>query len=114
MTLSSTFFILVILASLLSGFLIGSISARSGKVGATSTKLKAMREEAHEATQARNKKRKNRIIELAKKQGKITNDDVEDMFCISNSTAWRYLEELEKEGNLVQKGEGRTTHYTLS
>lgn len=57
-------------------------------------------------------RRKERIMARAKKHGKITNDDVEDMFCISDTTARRYLSELEAEGNLRQEGEtGRGVHY---
>ncbi|GMQ95498.1 MAG: hypothetical protein BMS9Abin13_615 [Patescibacteria group bacterium] len=62
--------------------------------------------------QERIQKRKNRIMVQAEKAGRITNDDVEDMFCISDSTATNYLSELEEEGKLTQKGSGRSTYYT--
>lgn len=112
MILSPLMLILVIVSALLSGFLIGSISAR-GRAGtpASPQKLAEMRTESHKVTEARTQKRKDRIMALTKKQGKITNDDVEDMFCISDSTAYRYLKELEEEGKLVSRGEGSATHY---
>lgn len=54
------------------------------------------------------KKRKN------KKEGKITNNDVEKMLGVSDATATNYLEELEQEGKIVQQGKtGRSVFYTL-
>jgi len=67
--------------------------------------------QGREAITKRIEKRKSRIMEQAKKHGKITNDDVEDLFCISDATASNYLSELEEEGKLVQSGSGRGTHY---
>lgn len=72
-----------------------------------------IREKGREVVQARIEKRKTRIMERAKREGKITNDDVEDLFCISDSTARNYLNELEEEGKLTQVGEsGRGVYYT--
>jgi len=70
-------------------------------------------EKGREAIAKRTEKRKARIMEHARAEGKITNDDVEDLFCISDHTARNYLNELEKEGKLEQKGEtGRGVYYT--
>ncbi len=70
-------------------------------------------EKGRAAIAARIKKRKDRIMERAKREGKVTNDDVEDLFCISDSTAHNYLSELEAEGRLTQVGEtGRGVYYT--
>lgn len=66
-----------------------------------------------EAVANRIEKRKARIMERAHKEGKVTNDDIEDLFCISDSTARNYLNELEKEGKLTQQGAtGRGVYYT--
>ena len=71
------------------------------------------REKGRRAVQERIEKRKVRIMALARKQGRITNDDVEDLFCISDSTARNYLNELEHKGELTQHGEtGRGVYYT--
>lgn len=80
----------------------------------TKEELKELGEKGREAVAGKIESRKEKILELAQKQGKITNDDVENMFCgISNDTARRYLDELEKEGKLKQVGEtGRGVHYT--
>ena len=44
--------------------------------------------------------------------GKITNNDVERILGVSNATAWRYLEEMEKKGKIKQVGKtGKHTYY---
>lgn len=48
--------------------------------------------------------RKRMIVDRAHQLGKVTNDVVEAMFHVSHTTAWRYLEDLEKEGKLKQAG----------
>jgi len=58
-------------------------------------------------------KRKERIMDKAIRQGRITNDDVEDLFCVSDATARNYLNDLEEDGHLLQNGEsGRSVFYT--
>jgi len=70
-------------------------------------------EKGRKAQQERIEKRKVRIMERAKREGKITNDDVEDLFCISDSTARNYINELENEGLLTQHGtSGRGVFYS--
>jgi len=79
-----------------------------------SSRAKEMGEKGRKIVEARIEKRKARIMERAKREGKVTNDDVEDLFCISDATARNYLNELEAEGLLTQHGEsGRGVHYTL-
>ncbi|XKT75433.1 MAG: hypothetical protein ACJKSS_01455 [Patescibacteria group bacterium UBA2103] len=64
-----------------------------------------------EAQQERVQRRKERILAYAIKKGRVVNDDAEDMFCISDSTAYKYLRELTDEGKLEKHGEGRDTYY---
>lgn len=79
----------------------------------TPSELAELREESFEVLSRRTEKRKEKILDLAKKKGRITNDEVEDMFCISDRTASRYLNELEAEGKIKQIGRsGRGVHYT--
>lgn len=73
----------------------------------------AILDEAREAVQARIEKRKSRIVTVVKTEGSITTDGVEDLYCISRSTATRYLQQLVEEGKLVRTGAGRSTVYTL-
>lgn len=56
--------------------------------------------------------RKRMIVARAHEMGKIANDNVEAMFNVSHTTAWRYLEDLENEGRLTQAGKtGRGVIY---
>lgn len=56
--------------------------------------------------------RKEKIVKLAGRQEKITNNDVEHMLGVSDATATNYLQELEQEGVLEQVGAiGRGVFY---
>jgi len=67
--------------------------------------------EAQVAIRERIARRKDRIMEAATALGKITNDGVEDLFCISDRTASTYLRQLTEEGRLKREGSGRGTFY---
>ncbi len=54
---------------------------------------------------------KRQIIEILEKKGRITNQEVEKALKVSDATATRYLDELEKEGRVIQKGEAKGTYY---
>jgi predicted HTH transcriptional regulator len=70
---------------------------------------------AHETHDDKREIRKRMIVGRAHEVGNITNDAVQAMFHISHTTAWRYLEELEKEDRLVQiGGTGRGVVYQAS
>ena len=57
---------------------------------------------------------KDRILELVKERGRITNDDVQKLLSVSDATATRYLDNMEKDGSITQKGEkGRHVFYIL-
>lgn len=57
---------------------------------------------------------KQKILAFVQEHGKIQNNDVEKLAGVSNATAERYLDELEKEGRLVQHGTiGQSVSYTL-
>lgn len=57
---------------------------------------------------------KQKILKFVQTSGKIKNDDVEKLVGVSNATAERYLDELEKEGKLTQHGTiGQSVFYTL-
>ena len=46
-----------------------------------------------------------KVLEMAREKGEIANDDVEKALGVSDSTAQRYLQELEATGKLQQIGE---------
>ena len=57
---------------------------------------------------------KQKILEFLKSSESITNNDVERLCGVSHNTAERYLNELEKEGKLIQNGKtGQSVFYTL-
>ena len=54
------------------------------------------------------------ILPRLRRAGKIQNNDVEKLAGVSNATAERYLDELEKEGKLTQHGViGQGVFYTF-
>lgn len=65
--------------------------------------------------QAREKEEnKQQILGLLETQSPLTNNNVEQLLGISDATATRYLEELEKEGKVKQVGDaGRYVSYEL-
>ena len=94
------YFIFIIVA--LAGIALGMYLARRGKGDLIS-------EQAEKKTE--NKKK---ILEFAQANGKIQNNDVEKLAGVSNATAERYLDELEKEGKLTQHcAIGQNVFYTL-
>jgi hypothetical protein len=59
--------------------------------------------------QARRRKKLDRIMDKLTEKGKITNDEVERLLRVSDATATRYLDLLEKENKIRQ--EGKTGKY---
>lgn len=56
---------------------------------------------------------KQKILTFVQEHGKIQNNDAEKLVGVSNATAERYLDELEKEGKLTQHGViGQGVFYT--
>lgn len=91
--------ILIIVA--LTGIALGMYLARRNKGGLISGQME---------TKVENKKE---ILEFVQQNGKIQNNDVEKLAGVSNATAERYLNELEKEGKLTQHGTiGQNVFYT--
>jgi Fic family protein len=62
----------------------------------------------------RKQENKQKILDFLQENGKIQNNDVEKLAKVSNATAERYLNDLEKEGKLTQHGKiGQNVFYTL-
>ena len=58
--------------------------------------------------------RKSQILELFKTRGELTNNDVEKFLGVSDATATRYFDELEKEGIIEVFGDSkRAIKYRL-
>lgn len=71
-----------------------------------------MRDKASQSVTERIERRKNRIMAEAFQAGRITNDAVEELYCISDRTASNYLNQLVSSGKLTREGSGRGTFYT--
>jgi Fic family protein len=55
---------------------------------------------------------KKKILAFLRGKNRISNNDVEKLLEVSDATAERYLDELEKEGRLQQVGRtGKYTYY---
>lgn len=62
---------------------------------------------------AKKAENKQKILTFIQTNAKIQNNDVEKLAGVSNATAERYLDELEKEGKLTQHGViGQGVFYT--
>jgi len=70
-----------------------------------------MRHKSNKAVMERIARRKDRIVLAAQAAGRITNDGVEELFCISDRTASSYLRQLVADGRLDRQGSGRGTFY---
>ena len=67
---------------------------------------------AREAIQFRKRKKLDRVMTLFAKRTNITNDEVEKFLHVSDATATRYLEILEKENKIKQSGKtGKGVSY---
>jgi len=68
---------------------------------------------ARNMIQFRKRKKLDKIMTLFAKQTKITNDEVEKFMHVSDATATRYLNTLEKENKIKQNGKtGKSVFYT--
>lgn len=84
--------IIAIGAGILFGFFLGKRSALTG--------TRAINDKRHREKEAA----KERILSMLRDKNEVTNDDVESFLDISDATATRYLEELEKDGKIIQVG----------
>jgi len=68
---------------------------------------------ARNMIQFRKRKKLDKVMTLFLKKQKITNDEVEKFMHVSDATATRYLNTLEKEGKIIQNGKtGKSVFYS--
>lgn len=77
---------------------------------------KQEKETVYQNTQQKEKeKNKKKILQELQNKQKITNNDIEKMLNISDATATRYLDDLEKQGKIKQVGKtGKHVYYEKS
>ncbi len=57
-------------------------------------------------------KREEKILEFLDREGKITNNQIEEMLGVSDTSVGRYLDELERKGKIKQIGKtGKSVYY---
>jgi len=79
------------------------------------TRAREMLAKARAAIQERKRKKLDRILILLNEKKNIGNDDVEKLLHVSDATATRYLNQLEREGKIVQVGKtGQSVRYVRS
>jgi len=60
------------------------------------------------------RKKKAKVLKYFDENERVTNNDIEKLLGVSDATATRYLDELEKEGKVQQVGErGKYVYYVL-
>lgn len=63
----------------------------------------------------RKEENKEKVLTLFQTKDEIANNDVENLLGVSDATATRYLDELEKEGRVIQIGKtGKAVRYVRS
>ncbi len=61
--------------------------------------------------QGNKQKKLDKLMELAQKKGKISNEDVCKLLIVSDETATRYLNALTKDGRLMRSGNTNDVRY---
>ena len=92
----------------------GAISEPPSSSEAVSNPLFALLQKCKEVIAGRKQKRLDKIVEMLISKEKVSNRDVCKALRVSDSTAVRYLNELEKQGRVKQVGKtGRDSFYQL-
>ncbi|MCX6756296.1 MAG: hypothetical protein NTX85_03075 [Candidatus Nomurabacteria bacterium] len=75
--------------------------------------IRELLNKARNAIQSRKRKKLDRILNMFTNKSKITNDEVEKFLHVSDATATRYLEILEKGNKIKQTGKtGKSVFYS--
>ena len=107
-------YIILILSGLVIAVLLAKIYFNSKQKPAEQKFANTGLAEYQQELQDKKEKAKEEIINIIKEKGKISNKDITEALKISEATATRYLDELEKDGKIKQVGEtGKYTYYTL-
>lgn len=73
----------------------------------------SLSKKGNQAKAARKEKAKADILTFIQKRGRVTNDQAQKLLGVSDATATRLLEELQRDGKVAQRGEtGKGVFYT--
>ncbi len=97
----------------IAGIVLGTYLGRKYKTGKEDKPFEVQEKELLVEKQAREKEEhKQKILEFFGSREKVANNDIEALLGVSDATATRYLDELEKEGRIRQVGQtGRYVYY---
>jgi hypothetical protein len=85
----------------------------SSPVSSKSNLVRDLLNQARQVIQSRKQKKIDRVMDLFAKRTNITNDEVEKFLYVSDATATRYLEILEKKNKIRQSGKtGKAVSYS--
>jgi predicted HTH transcriptional regulator len=94
-----------ILGALLGGLVVYFLVHRKKSIGIATYVAKQKNEK---------EARKEKILEMIREKGNVTNNDIETVLGVSDASATNYLQELEREDKIEQVGErGRFVSYRL-
>jgi len=97
--------IITFIAGIIIGFLIAYAYFKSVEKSAVNPFVKAQ--------SAKKQENKEAIVRYMREHGRIANNDAERLLKVSDATATNYMEELEQEHIVEQKGQGRSVYYQL-
>ena len=98
--------IIYLILGIIIGILISQLFRKKGKIPES---VKAF----SQAQSRKKQKNKDAIVARIRAKGRIANNEIEQMLGVSDATATNYLDELEQEGIIAQKGQGRSVYYEL-
>ncbi|MFH1188474.1 MAG: DUF977 family protein [bacterium] len=107
------YFIFIVIG--LVGIWVGYSLARRQQIEkvAEQKKQKEALDRGRQTINAKKEKNKQDILNCIQQNGRITNNDIEKLLGVSDATATNYLQELEREGKIIQQGDtGRGVFYT--
>jgi predicted HTH transcriptional regulator len=106
--------ILILIIVAVVGIGLGYYLAPKGEATAEQSEQSEQTKESLNLQSAEKAERKVKIMTMFETQNEVTNDDVEKFLSVSNTSAERYLNELEHDGKLTQNGKtGVAVFYTL-
>lgn len=99
----------MLLASIIAGMILYATGVLTGVYVGFAIKKEVMQIDEKRAPSQEDREK---ILTLATDKKKITNDDVQALLKVSDSTAQRYLKKLVSAKDLTQHGKTTKTYYT--
>jgi Fic family protein len=104
--------VIFILGMVVGGLIVWMIVKREPRLGSAQDDRQGAKENLIEKQARVKQANKQQILGLLETQSPLTNNHVEQLLDISDATATRYLEELEKEDKVRQVGKtGQAVYY---